>query len=129
MDTYTLASGLTGFLDEISGVSAYLSEGPRPPAGKTVVVHPSDALETGPLGSPDRDLKMVFQTTSIGTSPEQALWTHDQVVTKLLRAEVSVSGSTTLPIWRADNQAPVLVDDDLAEPLYFVPCRWVAETR
>lgn len=130
MDARTLATALVAHLDGTSGIDAYLSQGPRPPAGKTVVLHPGDAIENGPLGDPDRDLRLTFQTTSIGTTPEQALWTHDQIVARLLRAEVLVGGgAVTLPLWRADDQAPVLVDDDLAEPLWFVPCRWVAETR
>lgn len=123
-----VATAITSHLDGTSGVTAYLSEGPTPPTGRTVVIHPDGGRHEGPLGDPDRDLRVEFQTTSIGTSPEQALWTHDQVSARLWRTELILEGTeTTLPIHGVDgSEQPVRRDDDLAEPIYYVTQSWVA---
>lgn len=125
-----VALAIVGYLDGTSGISAYLSEGPKPPAGKTVVVHPSTGQFEGSLGDPWRDRCLEFQTTSIGVSPEQALWVHDQVTAALLRAVLTGTGFTTLPIHVvAGSEQPVRRDDQLAEPIFIATCSWEATAQ
>lgn len=126
-----VANQITTHLDGITNVAAYLSQGPTPPVGRTVIVHPDAGQHDGPLGAPDRDLRMEFQTTCIGTTPEQALWTHDQVADRLWRTTLTVDGSTnTLPIYAINgSEQPVRRDDALATPLFYVTCSWLAHAR
>jgi len=126
-----VATEIVEYLDGITNVAAYLSQGPTPPVGKTVIVHPDAGQHDGPLGNPDRDLRVEFQTTCIGTTAEQALWVHDQVATRLWRSAVTLDGSTdTLPIWAIPGtEQPVRRDDNLATPLFYVTCSWLAHAR
>ena len=109
-------------------VPAFLSEGPKPPAPPTVVFHPSPGVFVGSLGSPDSDLELKFQTTCVGDTPGQALRVHDLTVGLLLRVALTITtGVVTFPIWQVPgSQQPVMRDDDLAEPLFYVTCQWVA---
>ena len=117
---------LTNFVDGISGIEAFLSQGPTPPRGRTVVIHPDPGQREGPLGNPDRDLRVEFQTTSIGETPEQALWTHDQVSGALTRAEIALEDATALPVYPVEgSEQPVTRDEFLAEPTFLVTQSWV----
>ena len=121
---------LVALLDSIPNVDAFLSRGPRPARGKVAVVHQLSAKPVGPLGSPDRDLCITFQVSSFGLEPEQALWVHDQVNAYLLRAVLTIDGGNhTLEVFRNGNSASLIADEDLAEPIYFVPSQWEIETR
>lgn len=126
-----LATTIVAHLDGLSTIDAFLSEGPTPPRGRVVVVHPDPGRHRGPLGDPDRDLRMEFQTTAIGATPEQALWVHDQVAAELWRTSLTVDGTAaTLPIWAVDgSEQPVRRDDDLAEPLFYLTCAWIAHAQ
>ena len=121
---------VVALLDSIPNVDAFLSRGPRPPRGKVVVVHQLMAKPVGPFGNPDRDLCLTIQVSSFGVEPEQALWVNDQVNKYLLRAKLTVDeANTSLDIFRDGNAAPLLADEDLQEPIYFVPSKWKIETR
>ena len=113
-----------------SGFTAYLSVGPTPPADRTCVVHPYPADPDGVLGDPDRNAAVEFQTTSIASTSELALWTHDQVVSHLNRQVLSGSGFTTYPVRMVPgSQQPVRRDDELADPLYVVTCNWTTTAQ
>ena len=121
---------VVALIDSIPNVDAFLSRGPRPPRGKVAVVHQLMAKPVGPLGNPDRDLCITIQVSSFGVEPEQALWVHDQVNTILLRAHLVVDeANTSLDIFRDGLGAPLVADEDLEEPIYFVASKWKIETR
>ena len=126
-----VAVQITSHLDGITNVAAYLSQGPTPPVGRTVIVHPDAGQHDGPLGNPDRDLRLEFQTTSIGVTAEQSLWVHDQVAAQLWRQTITIDGSTaTLPVHAIPgSEQPVRRDDALASPLFYVTCSWIAHAR
>lgn len=108
-------------------VTAYLSQGPSPAAPPTVVLHPLTGQYVGPLGNPDRDLVAEFQLTCIGETSEQAILVHDLTSSLILRTAVTGSGFVTHPMWQIPGtQQPVLRDDDLAEPLFYVTSQWIA---
>ena len=113
---------------ETGTVAVYRSEGPKPPAPPTVILHPSPGGYEGSLGNPDSDLILKFQTTCIGETSEQAQRVHDLTVVLLLRVALTVAtGVVTFPMWQVPgSQQPVMKDDDLAEPLFYVTCQWVA---
>lgn len=114
-------------LQGASTFTTYLSQGPTPPAAKSCVVHPSPGSPDGVLGDPDRNVEVEFQTTCIGVTGEQALWTHDQVVARLNRVTLTGTGFATYPVRIiTGTQQPVRRDDTLADPLFLVTCRWLA---
>lgn len=128
--TREAVAAVVTWLDAIDGVAAHLSVGASPPAPRTVVVHPLPGRPEGSLGNPDDRVAVEFQTTSIGATGEQALWTHDKVAARLTRAVVTWTGYKTLPIWPVyGSQQPVRRDDDLAVPLFYVTCSWVASIQ
>lgn len=130
ISTRLVAAAVVALLDGDTYLTAYLSQGPTPPAGRTVVVHPVAGEPDGVLGDPGRDLLVRFQTTAIGTTAEQALWTHDAVATRLWRQSVSGTGWATLPIRDIPgSQQPVWRDDTLADPIYTVTCMWLATAQ
>lgn len=125
--TRDAAAAVVAHLDGLANVAAFLSVGASPPQPRSVVVHPIPGRPEGSLGDPDDRQRMEFQTTCIGATPVQALWTHDQAATRLSRAVLTWTGFATLPIWPVPgSQQPVRRDDDLAVPLFYVTCSWVA---
>lgn len=117
-------------LDGTTGVACYLSAGPTPPVGKTCVVYPAPGSPDGVLGDPDRNLEIEFQTTCVGLSAEQALWTHDQVVARVNRQSLTGTGFATYPIRMIDGtQQPVRRDDTLGPPWFYITCSWVATAQ
>lgn len=128
--TRDAAAAVVAHLDGITGVTAHLSVGTTPPSPRSVVVHPIPGRPDGSLGNPDDRVQVEFQTTSIGATPEQALWTHDLVAARLTRGTVTWTGHVTDPIWPVPgSQQPVRRDDDLATPLFYVTCSWVARIQ
>lgn len=114
-------------LSGTSNVTAYLSQGPTPPVGRVCVVHPLPGDPDGVLGDPDRNVWVEFQTTCVGSTSEQAMWTHDAIVARLNRQVLTGTGFTTYPVRMIQgSQQPVLRDDDLASPLYYTTCSWLA---
>lgn len=125
-----VALAVQQWVDGTSGIESFLSQGPTPPQGRTVVIHPDPGGREGPLGDPDRDLRLQFQTTSIGETPEQALWTHDQVAEKLEQTEIRVEGMHTLPVYSVEgSQQPIIRDEFLADPIFYVTQSWVILTQ
>lgn len=125
-----VAAAVVTLLDGDTNLTAYLSQGPTPPVGRSVVVHPLAGEPDGVLGDPGKDLLLRFQTTAIGATAEQALWTHDAVAARLWRATVTGTGWTTLPIRDIPgSQQPVWRDDTLATPLFTVTCTWLAAAQ
>jgi hypothetical protein len=113
-------------LEGATTFASYLSTGPTPPVGRVCIVHPSPGDPDGVLGDPDRNSRLEFQTTCIGTTGEQALWTHDQVVARLNRQVLSGTGFVTYPTRIVSGSPqPVRRDDTLANPLYLVTCTWL----
>lgn len=130
ISTRLIAAAVVTLIDGDAAITAYLSQGPQPPTGKTVVVHPLAGEPDGVLGDPGKDLLVQFQTTAIGTTAEQALWTHDTAAARLWRATVSGTGWSTLPIRDVPgSQQPVYRDDTLATPLFTVTCTWLASAQ
>lgn len=130
LSTRSVAAAVVALLDADTYLSGYLSQGPTPPAGRTVIVHPLAGEPDGPLGDPGRNLLLRFQTTCIGTTAEQALWTHDTAAGVLWRATVTGSGWATLPIQDIPGtQQPVWRDDTLADALFTVTCTWLATVQ
>lgn len=122
-----IVNAVVARLQTTPGMVAYLSAGPQPPAGKTVVVHPVPGTPDGVLGDPDRNAMVEFQTTCIGATVEQVLWSHDQVVAHLSRQKLTGTGFITYPVRMLDGGAqPVRRDDTLATPMYLVTCSWLA---
>lgn len=128
--TRDVADAVVAWLDGIDNVTAHLSVGTTPPSPRSVVVHPLPGRPDGSLGNPDDRAVVEFQTTSIGATPHQALWTHDRVDARLKRAVVTWPGYQTQPIWPVyGSQQPVRRDDDLATALYYVTCSWIAHVQ
>lgn len=125
ISTRLVVAAVVTRLEGTSNVTAYLSQGPTPPAGKTVIVHPTPGAPDGVLGDPDRNVEVEFQTTCVGGTAEQAMWTHDQVVARLNRVTLTGTGFSTLPVRIVAGQ-PVRRDDTLTTAYYLVTCRWLA---
>ncbi len=110
-----------------SNITVYHAQGPTPPEGRSCIVYPSPGDPDGVLGDPDRNVTVEFQTTCVGTTSEQALFTHDTVVARLNREQLSGTGFATYPVRMVPgSQQPVRRDDDLATPYFYVTCSWVA---
>lgn len=128
--TREVVDAIMTYLDAGSTTN-YLSKGPRDPrsVAKYCVVHPSPGKYSGTVGDHTQDCEVQFQTTSVGTTTEQAFWVHDTVSQRLWRAVLApASGVTTLPIWAIPgSQQPVLRDDDIEPPMFYVTCRWVCQ--
>jgi hypothetical protein len=117
-------------LSGLTTVTTYLGQGPRPPAARTCVLYPRPGAPDGVLGDPDRNSRLEFQTTCIGQTAEQALWTHDTVVARLNRQVLTGTGFSTYPLRMvAGTQQPVRRDDTLADPWYLVTCSWQATAQ
>lgn len=131
--TRTAAAAVVAHLaGELTPVTVRLSVGTSPPATPSVIVHPVAGTPVGPLGDPDAQLRVAFQTTCVGATAEQALWCHDQAAAALLRATITTGDgdAASLPIWPIPgSQQPVMRDDDLATPLYYVTCGWMAHLQ
>jgi len=130
LSSRTIVAAIVARLQGASNVTTYLSVGPTPPAGKTCIVHPYPGNPDGVLGDPDRNAAVEFQTTCIGTTAEQALWTHDTIVARINRQSLSGTGFATYPVRMIDgSQQPVRRDDTLATPLYVVTANWLATAQ
>lgn len=127
IDTRLVVAAIVTHLQGETAITTYLSQGPTPPAAKTCVVHPSPGFPDGVLGDPDRNVEVEFQTTCIGTTAEQALWTHGKAVARLNRVSVTGTGFATYPLRIiTGTQQPVRRDDTLTTAYYLVTCRWLA---
>lgn len=123
-------AALVAAIDAVPNIDGFLTQGPRPPRGRVAVVHVLQQRPVGPLGNPDRDLRLSVQTSCFGLTPEQALWTHDEVSDALLRSTLTIDGAnTTLEIFRDGYDSTLVADEDLAEPIYFMAARWIVQTR
>lgn len=130
LSTRSIVAAVVTRLGGTTNVTTYLSQGPTPPVGRTCVVHPLPGDPDGVLGDPDRNVTVRFQTTCIGATSEQAIWTHDAVVAQLNRQTLTGTGFVTYPVRIIPgSQQPVRVDDDLATALFYVTCSWVAVTQ
>lgn len=109
----------------LTTVDSRLAVGSRPPAPRSCVLYPRPGAPDGVLGDPDRNVRVQFQTTCIGETAEQAMWTHDKVVGRLNRQILTGTGFVTYPLRMvAGTQQPVRRDDTLADPWYLVTCSW-----
>lgn len=127
ISTRVVVAAVVARLQGASTFTTYLSQGGNPPTPKSCVVHPSPGSPDGVLGDPDRNVEVEFQTTCIGVTGEQALWTHDQVVARLNRQVLTGTGFATYPVRViVGTQQPVRRDDTLADPVFLVTCRWLA---
>lgn len=68
------------------------------------------------------DFDTVFQVTCVGKTEERCLWVADQV-RKALHGPLVVDGRQA---WRPEELGgpPVLRDDDVSPPLFFVPIQY-----
>ena len=129
--TREVVDALMTYLDA-GTTTNYLSQGPKQPSGAYCVVHPSGGkyqdVNQGSLGDHTADNVVSFQATSVGETTEQAIWVHDTISARLWSTALTVAaGVVTLPIWAVPgSQQPILRDDDIEPPLYYVTCRWVA---
>ena len=127
LSTRSIVAAVVTRLTGTTNVTTYLSQGPTPPVGRTCIVHPLPGDPDGVLGDPDRNVTVRFQTTSIGSTAEQAMWTHDTIVARLNREKLTGTGFVTYPVRIiSGSQQPVRRDDDLATALFYVTCSWVA---
>jgi len=127
LSTRSIVAAVVTRLTGTTNVTTYLSQGPTPPVGRTCIVHPLPGDPDGVLGDPDRNVTVRFQTTSIGSTSEQAIWTHDAIVARLNREKLTGTGFVTYPVRIIPgSQQPVRRDDDLATDLFYVTCSWVA---
>ena len=127
LSTRIIVAAVVTRLGGATNVTTYLSQGPTPPVGRTCIVHPLPGDPDGVLGDPDRNVTVRFQTTSIGSTSEQAMWTHDTIVARLNREKLTGTGFVTYPVRIIPgSQQPVRRDDDLATPWFYVTCSWVA---
>ena len=127
LSTRSIVAAVVTRLTGTTNVTTYLSQGPTPPVGRTCIVHPLPGDPDGVLGDPDRNVTVRFQTTSIGSTSEQAIWTHDAIVARLNREKLTGTGFVTYPVRIiSGSQQPVRRDDDLATALFYVTCSWVA---
>ena len=109
-----------------SNITVYDGQGPTPPVGRACIVYASPGDPDGVLGDPDRNVSVEFQTTCVGTTVEQALFTHDTVVARLNRESLSGTGFTTYPVRMVPgSQQPVRRDDTLATAYFYITCSWV----
>ena len=130
ISTRAVVAAVVTRIDGTTNVTTYLSQGPTPPVARTCIVHPLPGDPDGVLGDPDRNVTVRFQTTSIGSTAEQAMWTHDTIVARLNREILTGTGFATYPVRIIPgSQQPVRRDDDLATPLFYVTCSWVAITQ
>ncbi len=113
-----------------SNITVYNAQGPTPPVGRACIVYAAPGDPDGVLGDPDRNVTVEFQTTCVGTTAEQALWTHDTVVARLNRESLTGTGWATYPVRMiSGTQQPVRRDDSLATPYFTVTCSWVATAQ
>jgi hypothetical protein len=85
------------------------------------VLYVREVTAEGWLGDRYRDLLVEFQTTCVGTGPEQAMDVADKVRTTLLTMQPAVAGRTVQPLWQEPTGEPLLRDDDVTPPLYYLP--------
>jgi len=127
LSTRSIVAAVVTRLGGTTNVTTYLSQGPTPPVARACIVHPLPGDPDGVLGDPDRNVTVRFQTTCIGSTSEQAIWTHDAIVARLNREKLTGTGFVTYPVRIIPgSQQPVRVDHDLATDLFYVTCSWVA---
>jgi hypothetical protein len=89
-----------------------------PPYG---VLYVREVTAEGWLGDRYRDLLVEFQVTCVGTGPEQAMDVADRSRAVLLTQTPAVAGRVVQPLWQEPTGEPLLRDDDVTPPLYYLP--------
>lgn len=85
------------------------------------VLYVREVTAEGWLGDRYRDLLVEFQVTCVGTGPEQAMDVADKSRTALLTQTPTVPGRVVQPLWQEPTGEPLLRDDDVTPPLYYLP--------
>jgi hypothetical protein len=108
-----------------AGLSVGLGGAPDPvPSSKRYAVlyfAPGQSMPES-LADARTDWDGVFQVTCVGPTEEQCLWVVDKVRGALF-APLTVEGRT---VWRPEELGgpPVLRDDDVSPPLFYVPVQY-----
>jgi hypothetical protein len=115
-------------LNGVANVRAYLGEAPSNPTYPLVVVFPAPGRTQGVLSDRLRDLVVDFQTTTVGTTAEQAIDLNDAIHSALDGVAPTVAGRVSYPIYQESQPQPVRRDDTLLDPRFYAVTLWRFQT-
>lgn len=109
----------------MSAVTVYVSRAPSGAELPYVVLHPDQgrALPSNLAGdSTWRPWR--YQTTAVGSTPEQAQWAAEKAEAGLLDRTPTVSGRSCTPV-RKEVSVPIARDEDVQPPVFIARDVWV----
>ncbi|UNM13767.1 hypothetical protein J4032_21975 [Streptomyces formicae] len=108
--------------DLVVGLGRAPSPAPDPQMYAVLYMSPGRSVAES-LADRRTDFDGLFQVTAVGPDEERCLWVADKV-RAAMHAGVSVDGRKA---WRPEELGgpPVIRDDDVAPPLYFLPIQFM----
>lgn len=90
----------------------------NPPA-RYVSVFPREVRSVGRFSGPHQTVDNEYVVHSVATSPEQAKWTRERVLERVLDVTPTVAGWNSRRIRFVTSQ-PLQKDDDVSPPLWYM---------
>jgi hypothetical protein len=117
-------TAVVGLLDAVANLTVYDGEVPNTPTLPYVVVFSDQgpATRTGFEAVSDRR-DFTFQTSAVGSTPEQARWAAEKTSAALLDVTPTVASRTCWPITHLGSQ-PTRPDLDVDPPVYLAVDQW-----
>lgn len=112
-------------LSLIDNVTVFLSRAPGGTTPPYVVLHPDQGNASATSLGGDSDWRpWRFQTTCVGSTPEQTQWAAERVEGNLLDVTPTVTGRKCSPI-RKETSIPIDRDEDVQPPVFIARDTWV----
>lgn len=100
---------------------------PAPAAGLYAVLYMSPGqVMSESLADQRTDMQVMFQVTCVGADEERCLWAADKA-RAALHPPLTVTGRKAFRVEELGGP-PMLRDDDLAPPLFYVPIQFMLRT-
>lgn len=122
------ADAVLTLLEAVDNLTVYDGDVPDLPSLPYVVLWIAEPLRTaGRLSGEQDDAQSTFQTSSVGSTPEQARWAQAKVHEALLNRRPVITGRSSTRV-KHDSAPPVRADYDVDPTVFTAVDLWSAYT-